>query len=168
MPNRQASRERTSQGAVPKTNEAAMPAEHKPNPPAYIPRRYWIAILTPLLLGGIVIAAMRIRSSDAYLRERCIGSWKGYGTISTLRRDGSCNVTWFGTLSGEGVWRVEDGHLYVKLTHGGNTFTDVLASPERWMMGRDMMNSKIPSSFIDDDHMKMPDGIWERVKTAAQ
>lgn len=135
---------------------------------ASIPRRYWIAIIAPLVIGGAVIGIAKVRSSDEYLRSRLIGKWRHVsdGSVVEFRDNGTSKVTWFGVLSFAGTWRVKDEFIYVIFTHGDNMLTDVLAAPERWINGRAAMNVKTRVSLLDTDHMKVTDGVWERIKEA--
>lgn len=135
-------------------------------PSPSIPRRYWVPIIATLVLGGVAIGVTQAWSSDAYLRSRLIGRWQGPPTFSLdLRSDGTCNNSFFGVMSIEGVWEVERGFLKIRGTHGGNTFTDMFSAPERWMYGRDLQNIRMLPAFIDGDHFKTPNGdVWQRVK----
>lgn len=150
------------------SEQAVVPTQPSTHPNPSVPVGVWIVAVALICGGGLFIGATQFRSRDEYLRERLVGKWKDKAGQSVMeyRNDGTFKVTWFSTVSVAGAWRVEKECIYLRGTHGGNTFSDVLMAPERWIKGWDPLNVKTPVRLIDDDHMKVTDGVWERIKTA--
>lgn len=136
-----------------------------------IPRKYWIIAGVGLAafalcgLFGLGVLPSHLSSADAALRHRLVGKWKAPNTFSfDLRADGTCNVSFFGAMSFDGVWRVEDGHLCLDSTQAGNTFTHIYMAPVRWLGADDSFRVKQLVKLLDDDRFETVDGIAVRVK----
>lgn len=149
------------------TPDSRSTIQPRDQPSPAIPRRYWIAVVAVLSLVGLVIGATRTRSTDAILRDKVVGRWTAPKTYNLdFRRDGTCNVSFYGVVSLEGQWQVKDGYLDVRTTHPGNTFTDIVSSPTRWIDPESgNMKLRWRVDFLDNDHLNLfGDGVAERVK----
>jgi len=133
-----------------------------------ISRKYWMIVgagLAAIALFGLSMLSTRFSSADEALRNRLVGKWNAPNTFSfDLRADGTCNVSFFGAMSFDGVWQVEDGHLCLDSTQAGNTFTHIYMAPVRWLGADDSFRVKQLVKFLDDDRFETVDGIAVRVK----
>lgn len=150
------------------SEQTVAPSQPPTAPSPSVPVGVWIVAAALLCGGGLFIGATQFPSRDEHLQARLVGKWKDESGRSVIeyRNDATFTVTWINSLSVAGTWRVENDCIYLKGTHGGNTFSDVFIAPERWLTGRDPLNVKTPVRLIDDNHMKVTDGVWERVTTA--